>query len=136
MRGLSTPKGFRLPHALAGLPADTPVAVALSGGADSVALLCLLCGCKGLTAVHVHHGIRGAEADRDLAFCKALTTRLGVPLHTLYVDAPARARETGKSLETAAREARYEAITALLKKEGIPLLATAHHADELKGRRT
>ena len=130
MRDLSTPKGFRLPHALAGLPADTPIAVALSGGADSVALLCLLRGCKSLTAVHVHHGIRGAEADRDLAFCRALTERLSIPLRTLYVDAPARARETGESLETAAREARYEAITALLKKEGIPLLATAHHADD------
>ncbi len=130
MRDLSTPVGFRQPHALAGLPAHTPVAVALSGGADSVALLCLLCGRKGLSAVHVHHGIRGEEADRDLAFCRALTEKLGVPLHTLFVDALAHARETGKSLETAAREVRYEAITALLKKEGIPLLATAHHADD------
>lgn len=121
---------FRAPHLLADLPAEAPVAVALSGGADSVALLLLLHEHPSLTAVHVHHGIRGDEADRDLAFCRALTERLAIPLHVLYVDAPARARETGKSLETAAREARYEAISALLEREQIPLLATAHHADD------
>ncbi len=130
MRHSSTLTGFRAPHLLAGLPAKSPVAVALSGGADSVALLLLLHGHPSLTAVHVHHGIRGEEADRDLTFCRTLTKKLSVPLHVLYVDAPARARETGESLETAAREARYSAITALLEKEQIPLLATAHHADD------
>ena len=68
--------GFRTPHLLAGLPAEAPVAVALSGGADSVALLCLLCDHPNVLAVHVHHGIRGTEADRDLAFCESLTKKL------------------------------------------------------------
>ena len=122
--------GFRAPHLLAGLPAEAPVAVALSGGADSVALLCLLCDRPNVVAVHVHHGIRGTEADRDLAFCESLTKKLGIPFHALFVDAPARAKEAGISLETAAREARYEAITAFLCEKNIPLLATAHHADD------
>ena len=130
MKHASALKGFRQPHLLAGMPADTPVAVALSGGADSVALLLLLRDRPGLCAVHVHHGIRGAEADRDLAFCRALTARLSVPLYELFVDAPARAREMGESLETAAREARYAAMSALLAEKSIPLLATAHHADD------
>ena len=60
---------LRLP---AGYAHDTPVLVAFSGGADSTLLLHLLhrAGIR-LYAVHVHHGIRGKEADRDLAFCSA-----------------------------------------------------------------
>ncbi len=123
-------QGLRDPHELACLPQDTPIAVALSGGADSVALLSLLRDRKNLVAVHVHHGIRGAEADRDAAFCRALATSLAVPFYLLQIDAPAVARETGESLETAAREARYAAITALMREKNIPLLATAHHADD------
>lgn len=122
--------GFRDPHELAGLDAEAPLAVAVSGGSDSVALLSLLQHKKHLLAVHVHHGIRGEEADRDAAFCEALAKRLGIPFSLLCVDAPARAKETGESLETAAREARYAAIVELMRERGIPLLATAHHADD------
>ena len=125
-----TPVGFRDPRALAGLPTDTPLCVALSGGADSVALLAMLADAKPVFAVHVHHGIRGDEADRDAEFCKQLTTRLGVPLTVLHIDAPALARARGVSLETAARDGRYEVITAHMTASGIKLLVTAHHAND------
>ena len=126
------PVGFCTPHALAGVTECTPVAVALSGGADSVALLHILrecCTCP-LYAVHVHHGIRGEEADRDADFCTTLCQTLDVPFTLLRVDVPALARETGEGLETAARSARYAAIAAFLQEKDIPLLATAHHADD------
>ncbi|MBR7112749.1 MAG: tRNA lysidine(34) synthetase TilS [Clostridia bacterium] len=122
--------GFRDPFTLSGLPQGTPLAVALSGGADSVVLLSLLKSCSPLVAVHVHHGIRGEEADRDAAFCETLADTMNVPFVLLRVDAPARARETGESLETAARECRYKALTDFLASHKIPLLATAHHADD------
>lgn len=124
------PKEFKDPRALAGLPADAPIAVALSGGADSVALLAMLADSGRVTAVHVHHGIRGAEADRDERFCRETAAALGVPFVALHVDAPALAKEKKISLETAAREARYLVLTEYLAANGIPLLVTAHHADD------
>ena len=124
------PAGFRDPRTLAGLPEGTPLCVALSGGADSVALLAMLKDAPPLCAVHVHHGIRGEEADRDEQFCRALAQNLGVPLTVLHIDAPALAEERGVSLETAARDGRYAAIAAHMKQNGIPLLVTAHHADD------
>ena len=124
------PVGWRDPRALAGLPAEAPVAVALSGGADSVALLSMLSGEGDVTALHVHHGIRGAEADRDEAFCRALASRMGVKYACLRVDAPKLARERKISLETAAREARYAALCDYMAEHAIPLLVTAHHADD------
>lgn len=130
MKAANTLPGFRDPLCLTGLPPETPLIVALSGGADSVALLSLLRDRKNLSAVHVHHGIRGAEADRDADFCRTLAEGLGIPFYLLRIDAPALAKARGESLETAARDARYAAITALMRQQGIPLLVTAHHADD------
>ena len=125
------PQGFRSPAELAGVAEHTPVAVALSGGADSVALLHMLTTTPApLHALHIHHGIRGAEADRDADFCRRLCKSLGVPLTVVRLDVPAMARATGEGLETAARNARYGAYEAFLAEHGIPLLATAHHADD------
>ena len=124
--------GYTLPHLLSGLAVDTPLALAFSGGADSVALLHMLKAWYGgeLLAIHVHHGIRGAEADRDAAFCRELCRRLDVPFALICVDVPTFAAESGLGLESAARAVRYEAIAAEMKKREIPLLATAHHADD------
>ncbi len=113
-------------------PAEGICTVALSGGADSTALLCCLHEMRGalgitLHAVHVHHGIRGAEADRDAAFCKALCDGLGIPLTTVKVDAPAYAASHRLSLETAARILRYRALEAAAPTGDI---ATAHHAGD------
>ena len=124
--------GYAPAHELAGLAPDTPLALAFSGGADSVALLHILKKRhKGaLLAIHVHHGIRGAEADRDAEFCRAVCAQLEVDFVALCVDVPALAAASGMGLESAARAARYEAIAAEMKKREIPLLATAHHADD------
>ncbi len=126
------PMGYIPPHLLAGCAPDAPLAVALSGGADSVALLHILKASYtgALCAIHVHHGIRGEEADRDADFCRALCERLGVPFTLLFADVPALAAESGMGLESAARTARYEALAAEMKRKSIPLLATAHHADD------
>lgn len=105
---------------------------AFSGGADSTALLLVLheladVRSLDLRAVHVHHGIRGEEADRDAAFCASLCERLHIPFQAVYVDAPAYAAAQHVSLETAARILRYDALeTAAPEGE----IATAHHAGD------
>ena len=124
------PEAFRDPRALAGLDAAAPLCIALSGGADSVALLAMLAGDPLLSAVHVHHGIRGAEADRDERFCREVAAKYAVPLTVLRIDAPALAKAQGIGLETAAREGRYAAILDHMQQNGIPLLVTAHHAND------
>ncbi len=70
----------------------------LSGGADSVALLRALADRSGelglvLHAAHLHHGLRGDEADADLEFARALAAELGLPFHEARVDAGAEALE-------------------------------------------
>ncbi len=124
-------KVFRYIRTQALLEAGDDVTVALSGGADSVALLWVLKTLAprlGLTlrAAHFHHGIRGAEADRDEAFCRALCQSWEVPFLSGRGDAPARAAATGESLEEAARVLRY----AWLRSAAPGKLATAHNADD------
>lgn len=122
------------------------VAVALSGGADSVALLRALAARREelglvLHAAHLHHGLRGKEADGDLAFCRELADRLGVAFHEARVDAGAAAKAdtaTGKPAETieeAARRLRYAWFWELLSKgaeqtERLDAIATAHTLDD------
>lgn len=119
------------PCALARVPLDTPVLLALSGGADSSALLDALCemGVR-LSAAHVNHCIRGDEADRDEEFCKNLCRERGVELFLLREDVPARAKESGESVEEAARRIRYAFFERVMSERGIPVLATAHNADD------
>ncbi len=115
---------------------DTPsVLVGLSGGADSSVLLFLLCEyCKkrgvALFAAHVNHGIRGEEALRDRDFCVSLCEKLGIGLTVLDADVPALAKKSGKGIEECARDLRYSFFADIMKKQGIPTLATAHNADD------
>ncbi|MBQ1895682.1 MAG: tRNA lysidine(34) synthetase TilS [Clostridia bacterium] len=109
------------------------IIVGLSGGADSTALLCALCDLKTeynlkLIAAHVNHGIRGAEADRDEAFCKRLAAKLGVQIYAFHIDIPSLAKERGVSEEVAGRDARYEFFSGLAGEHG--KIATAHNAQD------
>ncbi len=122
------------------------VLVGLSGGADSVALLLLLWKLRdklniSLRAIHIHHGLRGTEADRDAAFSRNLCEQLRVPFYECRIDVSREAREGGYSVEEAGRKARYRLYeeTALSweqemhKDEGnrsVVHIATAHHADD------
>lgn len=133
------PDFFKDPHLIGGLPKDEPVLVALSGGADSSALLHLLCRLRKsydfpLYAAHVNHGIRtenyGNEALRDEKFCIELCNSLEVELFVRHIDVPMLAESEGKSLETAARDARYAFFEEIMVSKGIKLLATAHNADD------
>ena len=124
------------PQSLAGLPTSTPVLLAFSGGADSSALLSLLVEDSqkngySLSVAHFHHGIRGDEADRDAEFCRSKAEEYGVPFYTEKADIPALAKASGKSLEAEARERRYAFFEKIMRENNIPLLVTAHHAEDL-----
>ena len=108
------------------LAAGEPVLVALSGGADSVALLRVLLTLRyPVRAFHLNHCLRGAEADRDEAFCRALCETLGVPLTVERIDVGAQA--AGEGVEATARRIRYERLTAAAQGAKV---ATAHTADD------
>ncbi len=114
---------------LAGIAADEPLALALSGGADSVLLLRALCAAEPrppLLAVHVDHGLRGAESEADARFCQDLCARLGVEL----IVRKARLDPAAPGLEARAREARYRLLTAEARAHGHLTLLTGHHADD------
>lgn len=116
----------------AGRPQPGICTAAFSGGADSTALLLCLWQMReelaiDLRAVHVHHGIRGAEADRDAAFCAKLCEKYGIPFQLVHVDVPAYAKEHRLSVETAARRLRYEALEQAAPEGEI---AAAHHAGD------
>lgn len=118
-----------------GLRAGMRVAVAVSGGSDSVGLLRVLEeGASGvgmvLAVAHLHHGIRGAEADEDARFVTELAERLGLELYLHRVDAPAAAREKRETLEEAARELRYSWFRRLLSEGRADAVATAHTLDD------
>ncbi len=113
--------------------------VALSGGADSVALLLALHAANaaprnalgvGLSAVHVHHGLRGTEADADQAFVQSICTRLDIPLHLHAVDTPAHAAANRESTEEAARNLRYAVFQSLLDSGHATAILTAHTLDD------
>lgn len=117
------------------LRAGMRVAVAVSAGADSVGLLRALAGCAGeiglvLSVAHVHHGIRGAEADGDEEFVAALAQQLGLPFRVHRVDAPGAAAAEKQSLEEAARHLRYGWFREILAQGLADAVATAHTLDD------
>lgn len=112
------------------------VAVALSGGADSVALVLLLAelapradwSLAGL--IHVHHGLRGVEADRDAAFCRDLAVGLSLPIDLVPVDVRAAMAVSRRSMEATARTLRYAAFETAAGRLGASVVVTGHTADD------
>ena len=101
-----------------------------SGGADSTALMLMLAAERDAgrihpEAVHVNHGLRGAESDGDEAFCRQVCEELRIPLHT------ERADLEGRNDENACREARFRCFRKVMDETGIRSLILAHNRDDL-----
>ena len=106
------------------------VAVALSGGADSVSLLHMLCSVKEkynltLYAIHINHMIRGEEAERDEEFCREFCKKLSVKLFVKKINVPSIAEKEKISTELCGRNVRYKEFDELSKKLNCKI-ATAH----------
>ncbi len=113
------------------IEAGDNIAVAVSGGADSIALLMALFNAKSmlgitLSAVHIEHGIRGEESVADSEFVIRLCRRHDIPLRVFNVDVPRYAKENSVSVELAARELRYSCFKQLNDCK----IATAHTASD------
>ena len=107
----------------------TPVAIALSGGADSVFLLHLIARAEPrpkALAIHVDHGLRGEESQADAEFCARLCAKLGIPFARRVVELDPDASD----LEARARELRYRALAEETSAAGIEVLLTGHHEDD------
>ena len=123
------------PHILAQLPKNTPVLLAFSGGMDSSVLLSLLsedAKANGFTlhTAHFNHHIRGDEAERDAKFCESESKRHGAIFHLGEADVPHLAKLNGTSLEAEGRAQRYAFFEKIMREYNIPILVTAHHADD------
>ena len=121
------------PYELSGGSPNAPVLLAFSGGADSMALLDMMqteYSSAPILLAHVNHGIRGEEALRDRTFCEQIAKERELEIVFLDIDIPALAKEQGRGIEETAREVRYAFFADLMKERKIPLLLTAHHADD------
>ena len=117
------------------LTANQTVIVAVSGGADSVALLHIMARlgpCLGLRlhAASLHHGIRGQAAQDDLNFVQRMAERWRLPYTLGQADVPQLARERGLGIEAAARQARYDFLAQAAAQADSDCVAVAHHAKD------
>lgn len=119
-------------QALVFLPQEQPLLLGVSGGADSVALLHLLLelGYKNLIVCHFNHQLRGQDSDNDAHFVQKLAQQKELLCELGQENIAERAAREGLSLETAAREARYEFFARVAEKHNVKTLLLAHHADD------
>ena len=107
------------------------VLVALSGGADSVALLAVLSALGyDVVAAHCNFGLRGAESRRDMEHCRRLAADMGVDLYVRHFDVGARMEAAGESTEMACRSLRYEWFEKLIAEEHAQAVAVGHHTED------
>ncbi len=113
------------------------VLIGLSGGADSVMLLCFLYeyrrryGDFPILAVHINHSIRGESADRDESFSRELCASLNLEFISRKIDVPTLAKEQGLGIEECARNARYSEFENIISgRNGIASIAVAHNAND------
>ena len=110
---------------------EQKVLVALSGGADSVALLRVLLHLGfDCIAAHCNFHLRGEESNRDERFVRLLCEELGVELHVIHFRTEEYARNHNLSIEMAARELRYDWFETLRRELGADVVAVAHHLDD------
>jgi tRNA(Ile)-lysidine synthase len=117
------------------VPPGGPVLIAVSGGADSTALLLGLASLARelrleVRAAHLHHGLRGREADADLRFVADLCGRLGVPLTSARWNTRLRMQRRGLSGQAGLRVLRAEFLAGTARQTGAAVIATAHTADD------
>ena len=116
-------------------PAGATVIVGVSGGADSLCLLHALRALApemslALVVGHLHHGLRGEEADADAAFVRDLAAQWDLPCHIGYADVPDLARRQRLAIEETARRARYAFLGEVARAVGAPYVAVGHNADD------
>lgn len=116
------------------LRAGDTVVVACSGGADSTALLDILCHVPGmpltLVVAHLNHCLRGAESDGDEEYCRYMAHDRSLPFVSARVDVAALARDGKTGLEDAGRRARIGFLEEVRHRHGASAVALAHHADD------
>lgn len=112
------------------IPAGARIGAAVSGGADSMAMLHALISLGyDVLALHFEHGIREGSSEADMRFAEQYCAERNIPFYCARANVPQELR-SGESIETAARRLRYDFFARISQEQKIDLIATAHHADD------
>jgi tRNA(Ile)-lysidine synthase len=114
------------------VPSGEPIAVGVSGGADSIALADAVgrCHSGSIAIAHLNHLIRGEESDADAGFVEAFAKGLGLQFVCERIDVPHAATSSDRNLEAVAREVRYDFLSRAAQQVGAHLVCTAHTRDD------